>query len=90
MYMKILRAGVKLAHAHGFNRFTRSQLAAMARCADASVNYNFGSFTKLQDSIIVHAVASEDLQIIAQGIIAKHRDVQNIPDELRRRACNAI
>lgn len=90
MSIRILRAAVRLARVHGFRNFSRSEVAALAETAEGSINYHYKTFAKLQDAVIKHAVHTEDLPLIAQGLIAKHPAVKNISDELRQRACTAI
>lgn len=90
MAARILRAAVRLARAHGFRNYSRDEVAALADVAEGSISYRFGNFAKLQDAVIEWAIKQKDLPLIAQGIVAKHPLIKNIPDELRRAACNAL
>lgn len=90
MSARILRAAIRLARVHGFRNFSRDEVAALAEVAQGSIGYQFGTFEKLQNAVIEWAILTEDLEIIAQAIVAKHPLIKKISNELRRAACNAL
>lgn len=86
----ILKTAAALAARQGFLNITREQIAAKAEVAPASISYHFKSMTKLRDAIMAHAVEKGILEVIGQGLAARHRAAVAAPVALRQKAAQLL
>lgn len=86
----ILDAAVRLSERMGYLQITRDDVADEARCAAGSINRHFGTMQQLRRAIMGEAVNSENLNIIAQGLVAKDTRAQKAPETIRRAALESI
>lgn len=90
---KVLAAASALARVTGFQHITRSEVAARAGVAAASVSHAFGSMIDLKQAVLRHAIETEDVTIVAQGLTDRpggHPLVKDISDSLRERAARSL
>jgi AcrR family transcriptional regulator len=86
----ILGAAVDLAATKGYRNLGRDVVAQMAGVALGSVNHEFGTIDALRDAVVVEAVRTESLPIIAQAIVDGHGAVADLPAELKKRALDSV
>lgn len=86
----ILKIATRLAQSQGFRNVTREAIAEKADIAPGTVSYHFGTMSKLQDAIVVHAVETENLTVIAQGLAERHRKAVIAPASLQVKALNTL
>lgn len=87
---QILSAALKVCESFGYARVTRGQIAERAGCAPTLVAYHFGAMPALRRDIMREAVRVECLPVIAQGLALRDPHVLKAPEELRRRAVEAL
>lgn len=83
---QLIRTAVDLARSHGFVNLTRQQVAEAANTSPALVSHYFDGMHGLTFAMMQHAVATENLTVLAQGIAANHPVAMKAPASLRRRA----
>jgi len=82
----LLTAAVELAADRGYLNVTRRDLAERVGCSVSLVSHYFDSVGKMRRLILAEAIRTENLTLIAQGIINRDRRVETIPVELKQRA----
>lgn len=82
----ILDAALVLARRHGYKGLTRDAIAKQAGVAGSTVQYHFGTVAKLQRDIMRHAIKTQDLAVVAQGLVLRDAHALKAPEELRVRA----
>lgn len=87
---KILEAAVELAATRGYERITRSEVAAHAGVATGSVNNAFTTMKGLRDAVMRHAVEGSVLAIVAQGLATGHPVARAAPKELKDSALRSL
>lgn len=87
---QILSAALEIAPATGYNRMTREQIAEKAGCPPTLITYHFGTMPSLRRDIMREAVRVECLPVIAQGLALRDSHALKAPEELRRRAVEAL
>lgn len=87
---EILDAGLALAKEKGFNKVTRTDVAARAGMGVGTINFHFGNMDQLQRKIMREAVNRGVLRVLAQGLAVKHPEALKAPDSLRERAADLI
>lgn len=84
---EILKAALIVSEINGYDKITRAQVAEQAGgCAESLVSNYFGTMISLRRKLMNEAIATENLKIIAQGVIAKDTHALEAPLELRQRA----
>jgi len=86
----ILESAVFLAQHCGYKTVRRDEISALAGCASSLVAHYFTSVKELQRVIMQYAVDNEDLNIIAQGLVANDPIALNAPQELKTLAANSL
>ena len=86
----ILAAALPLAAEHGYRNITRNQIAEAAKVSGPTLNYHFGTMAQLQRDLMRHAIARENLRVIAQGISAGDSQAAKVDSELRSRALDYL
>lgn len=69
----ILISALTLARKTGLMQFTRLQLAEHAACSEANVSYHYGTMDKLRTAVVVFAVESEAVDVLAQARALRHQ-----------------
>ena len=83
---EILTAALNVAENVGYRQLTREQVAINAGCAESLVSSYFGTMDKFKRTIMRAAVKSENLHIIAQGLVVGDKHAQKAEPDLRSRA----
>lgn len=83
---EILKAALIVSAINGYDKITRAQVAEQANCAESLVSNYFGTMVEFRRKLMREAIATENLKIIAQGVIAKDAHALKSPLELRQRA----
>jgi AcrR family transcriptional regulator len=86
----ILAAAIFLSENQGYQNIKRDDIATTSNCANGSINATFGTIEKLKRAVMIEAIKSKNLNIIAQGLV--HGDLKALaaPDELKRAALENI
>jgi AcrR family transcriptional regulator len=87
---RILDAAVIIAETDGLMNITRAEIAHHAQCAEGLINKYYGTMKQLRRDIMRHAIAVQNLELIAQGLAAKDPRAMAIEPALKRRAINAV
>ena len=86
----IIDAALKVIAKKGLANTHRQHIATEADTSPANITTVFGSMDALITEVIVAAVASQNLKVIAQAVATKHPKARNISRELKRKAMNAF
>lgn len=81
----LLPAAIEAAKRHGFLHVTRAQIADQAGCSAALVSRYFGTMPDLRRTIMRYAVKHEVVELVAQGLAAKHPHALRASEGLRQR-----
>lgn len=87
---KILSAAIPLAIESGYQNLTRDAVACAAQIAGSTLMYHFTSMTKFKEALLLHALETRCLEVIAQAVVARDPAVAGIPTALKNRALAAI
>lgn len=82
----LLSAAVAEANAVGFGQMTRSGIAARAGVAPGLVTHYFETMPKLKRAVMRHAIHTEELGIVAEGVVTRDANALKAPPELQARA----
>lgn len=83
---KILAAALDEAAAVGFSHITRDNVAARAGVTSSLIHHYFGGMSDLRDAVMRHAIDTERLDVVAQGLALRHPATVMVMPELRDRA----
>lgn len=86
----LIAAALAVARRDGYATMTREAIASEAGCSTGQVTTVLGTMPQLRRAVMRAAVARRDLQVIAQGIVAKDAHVRAAPLELRQRALQEV
>ena len=87
---QILVAAVKLAEIYGYTNVTREAIAALAECAPGLVSAYFGTMLRMYRAIMGEAIKTENLPIIAQGLVLGDTRARKAPEDVKRRAAMSL
>lgn len=87
---QILAAALTCAIEKGYSRVTREDIAKRANIAPTLIPYHMGTMPSLRRDIMREAVRVECLPVIAQGLALRDSHALKAPEELRRRAVEAL
>lgn len=87
--LAMIEAGLALARQHGFTRVSRSMVARKVGCSDSLLS-SWWTAEQFQSEVMYEAVDRGMLDIIAQGLVARHPAAINAPFCLRSRAAEYI
>ena len=80
---------LRLAESRGFNRITSREVAEAAGVSESLVRQYFSS-AQLQHEVMIEAVETECLPVIAQGIVAGHPVCEGLSTELKSRVIESL
>ena len=83
---EILVAATRLAERECWNHLGQREVAAEAGCSMSLIHRCFGSLADLRDAVMAHAVATENLAVVLQGLALRDPVALAAPIELRRAA----
>jgi AcrR family transcriptional regulator len=87
---RIMKAACDLSEKEGYTNVRRNDIAALAGVGNGSVNNLVGDMPDLRDEIMRHAVETENLTIIAQGLTIADPIARAADIELKQRALLAM
>lgn len=87
---QLLEHGIKLAEKHGYGHVSRKQIGDAAGVSEGLLSLHFGTMTAFRKALMLHAVTTKNMRVIAQGLIAKHPVAVRAPRELKQLALNSI
>lgn len=88
-HSRILTAGLLLGGKVGLANITRAEIATTAGVAAGSINAAFGTMDDLRRAVVVRAVETRNLPLIAQAVALKSYD-DLIPGEIRQEAACSL
>ena len=83
--MLLVQAGLPLAEIHGFDKVTR-EMVALATNTSPGLLSHYWTAPDYQTALMAHAVETEALPVIAQGLALGHPLALAAPEALRRAA----
>ena len=86
----IINAAIIVAGKMGYKNITRSAVAAEAGCSDGLINTYYHTMNQLRTSVMRTAIKTENLDIIAQGIVAKDSRALRVSEELKKKAIRHV
>lgn len=87
---KILAAALDESAAVGFNLITRDAVAARAGVTSSLIHHYFGGMARFRNAVMLEAVRTERLDVLAQGLTARHQAALDAPAAVRERAVATI
>lgn len=87
---EILVAALKLAIKLGYEKVGRERIAEAIGITGTGIQYHFKTIKKLKQSLMLYAIESECLHVIAQGLVRGDVYAKKAPLALRRKALNYI
>ncbi len=87
---QILEGAVYCATVHGFNNFTRVDVAQYLGISEGLVNVYFKTMPTLKRKVMRAAVRDGALVIIAQGLIDKNPHAMKASKGLKKRALDSV
>lgn len=85
----ILNSAIELAETEGYNNISRDAIAEKAGITGSLVSQYF-TMSGLRIELMEQAVNTENLTVIAQGIINKHPRIKFISEALKKKAIKHI
>ena len=82
---ELLKSAIRAAREIGYQRVNRAQIAEKAGCAPTLLNHYFDTMPQLRRAIMGEAIRIGDLDIIAQGIIAKDSRALKVSEEIKQK-----
>lgn len=82
----ILKAAIRIAREHGFQKITRDLIAKKAGVGAGTVSAAFGTMVQLKRAVMRFAINTEELEIIADGLGIKDKTAMKINGDLKQRA----
>lgn len=86
----ILSVAVELAQKDSFEWLTRAAVAEAACVSPGLVSAYFKPFTELKREVLREAVRTKNIDILAQGMAARHPLVANLPMSLRDKVAKRL
>jgi len=86
----ILKAAIRIAREHGFQKITRELIANKAGVSTGRVSQAFGTMIQLRRAIMRFAIKREELEIIAAGLGIQDKTAMKAPEHLKRKALELL
>lgn len=83
---QILKAAITVSEAMGYQAVRREDIAEEAQVSPGSVSRYFGTMSQMRKAIVVNAIATRNLKIIAQGLAALDTHALKAPKALKKAA----
>ena len=87
---QIMGAALKLAERRGLHAISMAEVAAEAKCSRPLVIRYLGNSEQFKKELLAEAIRTNNLKVIAQGILLKSRACLRLPQEKRAEALAAI
>lgn len=85
---QILDAAVSLALETGYLNLTKRAVAEHAGVSPSLVVAHFNTMNQMRRAVLRHAIQTEALVVVAQGLAAGDAHATKAPEELKRRAAD--
>ena len=87
---RLLVAAAAEAVATGLHNMKRDDIARRAGVAAGAVNHEFETMAGLRDALILDAIETRNLAVLAQGLACGHPIAKEAPEQLRADAAREI
>jgi DNA-binding transcriptional regulator YbjK len=81
----LLEIALAVAEFSGWVGLTHAAVAEHAQCSPPLVVARLGSVDLMRERVMRHAVARENLRVLAEGLVYHCRVAQSVPAELKAR-----
>ncbi len=68
---QILDGALVAAESKGYRQITQKDIATEADMSTGSITYHFDNMDNLRDQLMYHAILRGNLDVLAQGLVAK-------------------
>lgn len=86
--MAILEAAVQLTTTCGYRELTQANIANEAKVSPGLITFHFNNMDSLRDALMRHAIETQNLRILAQGLAVQDSIAIAAPVDLRAAAAN--
>lgn len=87
---QILATAITLAEKGNYTTITRLDIANKIGCSEGIVSWYFHTMKKLKRAVMREAVHTDNLIVIAQGLIAKDKQAHKADDKIKKKALASI
>ena len=87
---RVLDAACGLVETEGLAAFSRSRVAAYARCSLGTVSNAYGDMQSLRDAVMQEAVTRPILSVLAQGLAMGDPIARAAPEHVRQAALASL
>ena len=87
---EILGHALVVARRIGYQRVTRGDIAEQAGCTAPLISHYFTTIGNMQRAIMGEAIRVGDLDVIAQGLVAKDPRAEGLKEEIKIAAANRL
>lgn len=87
---ELLNCAIKIAERVGYAHITQTLLAEEAGVSLGTPHYYFDGLVDVKKSTLLLAIKSENLLIIAQGIVNRDPAMKKVSKELKKRALDYL
>lgn len=87
---QIVTAGLELAEQSNYKQVSAKRIGDAIGISAASVIHHFKTMTQLRRALMRAAVATENLKVIAQGVVVNDPHALKAPDDLKSRAMREL
>lgn len=86
----LLNAALRIASRVGYQNVRRDDIARLADVSPNLVTYHFNTMTQLKRDLIRHAIKTEALDVIAQGLAVNDPHARKVSDDVKARAAQLL
>lgn len=87
---QILDKAVELAEKVGFGSLSRDKIANALGCAPGTISHHFGTQPQFRRALMRHAIQTENLRVLAQGLAVKDTHALKAPENLKKQALASL
>lgn len=84
--LQILEHAMRLSEKKGFTGFSAPEIAKSVGCGHPLIFHHFGNMEALRADLMRKAVETENLLVIAQGLVARNPIAVAAPESLKKQA----
>lgn len=86
----ILTVALGIAEKSDYRHLGRDELARAANVAAGLINFHFGTMANLKVELMRYAVAKSNVEVVAQGLLARDAEALKAPQALRSLAAGRV
>lgn len=86
----IIEEALRLSADTHYAQVQRKDIAAGLGVSPQALTHHFGTMNQLKRAVMRAAVAQENLQVIAQGIVSQDEHAKKAPEALQQRALDSF